>query len=223
MDYPASREALLKPLDNFLQNVIRIAPGVAWFIVITFVGYVVSALIGWIVKKILYKVKLDNKLRRLDLHDSLGDVSLAKLSSTILKWYIFILFLNHAVSFLSLGAVSNFISKIIGWLTALILSIAIIITGLVLIDFIVHKLLELKNRYIEMIANVIKGILIVIVIFTAIEQLGIKTALAQNIFLMVVGSVLITFSLALGIGLGMSLKDELKPMIKQYKKKKKLK
>ena len=70
-----------------------------------------------------------------------------------------------------------------------------------------------------MIANLIKGILVVVVIFTAIEQLGIKTALAQSIFLMVIAAVLITFSLAFGIGLGLTLKDEIKPMVKKFAKK----
>lgn len=219
MEFPAAQAALLQPLYNFMDNVVGIIPGLSWFIVISFIGYFVSSFIAWIVRKILYKVKFDKKLRRLDLQDSLGNVSLAKLFSKILKWYIFILFLDQAVEFLSFGAVSEFINKIVNWLPSLILSITIIIIGLLLIDFIVHKLLELKNKYIEMIANVIKGILIVVVIFTAIEQLGIKTALAQNIFLMVVGAVLITFSLAFGIGLGMSLKDEIKPFIKQYRKK----
>ena len=219
MDFLAPKEALLQPIYRFLDNMKIIAPGVMWFVIIILVGYLVSSFVGWFVKKTLYKINIDKRLRKLDLHDSIGSMSIAKMTGMILKWYIFILFMEQAVAFLSLGVISAFLNKIVSWLPALILSIAIIISGLILIDFIVHKLLELKNKYIRIIANVIKGILIIVVIFTAIEQLGIKTDLAQNIFLMVVGAVLITFSLAFGIGLGLGLKDELKPYIRQYKKK----
>ncbi len=219
MELLAPANIFLQPLYQLGTNLQAILPGVIWFILILIIGYFISTFLGFLLKKILYKVNIDKKLRKLDLHDSLGDTSLAKLLGTILKWYVFILFLNEAVYFLNLGILSSFINRLVDWLPSLILSITIIIIGLVFIDFIVHKILEIKNRYVQIIANVIKAILVVVIIFTAIEQLGIKTDLAQNIFIMIVGSVLITFSLALGIGLGLSLKDELKPVIKKLKRK----
>ncbi|MBD3164125.1 hypothetical protein GF323_02920 [Candidatus Woesearchaeota archaeon] len=214
-----TKEVFLEPLNQLYNWLLDISPGLIWFGIIVIAGYLISAFIGWIIRKLLYKVNVDKRLRKLDLHDSIGDVSIAKLAGIILKWYIFILFLDQAVDFLDFGPLSVFISRIVSWMPSLILGVAIIIAGLILIDFIVHKMLELRNRYIKVIANIIKVILIIVVIFTAIEQLGIKTDIAKNIFLMVIGAVLITFSLALGIGLGMSLKDELRPFIKNYRKK----
>lgn len=214
-----TKEIFLEPLSILWEKLIDISPGLMWFLIIMIVGYFISSVIGWSIRKILYRVNIDKRLRKLDLHDSIGDVSIAKISGLIVKWYVLILFLNQAVAFVSLGVLSQFINKIIAWLPQLILSITIIIAGLILIDFIIHRLLELKNRYIRFIANVLKVILVVVVMFTAIEHLGIKTSLAQNILLMVIAAVLVTFSLALGIGLGMSLKDELKPLIKKYRKK----
>jgi hypothetical protein len=214
-----SKETFLNPIYTILDRLWEVAPGFLWFMVLIALGYIISSVVGWITRKALYKLNLDKRLRKLDLHDSVGDISIAKLASIILKWYIFILFLDQAIDFLDLGVLSSFIGKVVKWLPTLILSVTIIIAGLILIDFIIHKLLELKSKYIVMVANVIKGVLIVVVIFTAIEQLGVKTSLAQNIFLMVVASVLITFSLAFGIGLGLSLKDELKPVIKKLSKK----
>ncbi|MCK5283410.1 MAG: hypothetical protein KAK00_08440 [Nanoarchaeota archaeon] len=217
--FSATRDALLQPLYNFLNDLQDIAPGILWFIIIVIIGYFISSIMGWIIKKVLYKINIDKRLRKLDLHDSIGNISIAKLAGMILKWYIFILFLNEGLLYLDFGTLTSFINIIVSWLPALILSITIIIAGLILIDFIIHKMLELRNRYIKMIANLIKGILVVVVIFTAIEQLGIKTALAQSIFLMVIAAVLITFSLAFGIGLGLTLKDEIKPMVKKFAKK----
>jgi hypothetical protein len=211
---------LLKPLYELLGKLQLIGPGLLWAAVIIIVGYFISSFIGWLVKKILYGINLDKRLRKSDLHDSLGSISIAKLTGKIIMWYVFILFLNQAISYVALGEVSRFISKIVTWLPKLIASLIIIIIGLIIIDFIVNKLLEFRNRFIEMLASLIKAILIVVVIFTAIENLGIKTDLAQNIFLMVIAAILITLSLALGIGLGLGIKDEVKPLIQKYGKKK---
>ncbi|MBR9698960.1 hypothetical protein GOV09_00700 [Candidatus Woesearchaeota archaeon] len=212
------RDGLLQPLQELWAAVLNVSPGVIWFIIIVIVGYFIAAILGWIVKKILYRINIDKKLRKLDLHDSMGPMSIAKLTGMIFKWYVFILFLNQGVTFLQLGKISDVITTFVAWLPRLIIGIVIIIVGLIFIDFIVHKLLAIKNRYIKFVATTLKAILIVIVVFTAIEQFGIETRLAQNIFLMIVGAVLITFSLALGIGLGLSFKDELKPVIRKFKK-----
>ncbi len=219
MKFAPTRETFSEPLRELYSGFLDILPGLLWFTIFVISGYLVSSFVGWITRKILYRINLDKRLRKLDLHDSIGDVSIAKLTGVILKWYIFILFLDEAISYLSLGPFSNFLDRLVGWIPSLILGVAIIIAGLILIDFIIHRLLELKNRYISLIGNIIKIILIIVVVFTAIEQLGINTQLAQNIFLVVIASVLITFSLALGIGLGLSMKDELKPIIQKYKKK----
>ncbi len=211
---------LLKPVYELLGKLQLIGPGLIWAAVIIIVGYFVSSFIGWIVKKVLYGINVDKRLRKSDLHDSLGGISIAKLTGRIVMWYVFILFLNQAITYVALGDVSRFISKIVEWLPKLITSLIIIIIGLIIRDFIVNKLLEFRNRFIEMLVGLIKAILIVVVIFTAIENLGIKTELAQNIFLMVIAAILVTLSLALGIGLGLGIKDEVKPLIKKFGKKK---
>ena len=210
---------LIAPLYELLDKMRLIAPGLLWAAAIIAVGYFVSSFTGWAVRKILYGINVDKRLRSSDLHDSLGGISIAKLTGKIIKWYIFILFLEQGVSYVSLGEISQFIGKIVSWLPNLITSLVIIILGLMLIDFIVNKLLEFKNRFIEIIAGLIKAILIVVVVFTAIENLGIKTDLAQNIFLMVIAAILVTLSLALGIGLGLGIKEEVRPLIKKYRKK----
>ena len=219
MDSYNISKLLLSPVETTVSALPSIGEKAAIICIIAIGGYLLSALVGWIIKKILYRVNLDKRLRKLDLHDSIGDISIAKLTGIIITWWLFAFFLDWAASFLPPSAFAIFLSRMIGWMPSLILGIAIIISGLILIDFIIHRLLELKNRYITILSNIIKVVLIVVVVFTAIDQLGIKTDIAQNIFLMIIGSVLITFSLAFGIGLGLGLKDELKPFIKKYRKK----
>ncbi|MBS3136590.1 hypothetical protein J4401_06585 [Candidatus Woesearchaeota archaeon] len=211
-------DMILEPFANIYDIFVSAFPGFLWFVVFVSVGYLIASAVAWIVKHLLYRFNVDKKLRSMDLHDSIGEISIAKLTGIILKWYIFILFVVQGATFLQLGELSGFIQGIINWLPNLILSIAIIVVGLIIIDYIVNKLFEIKNKYVHIIASIIKGILVVVVLFTAIEQLGIKTDLAQNIFLMIVAAILITLSLALGIGLGLSFKDELKPFVKKLSK-----
>ena len=210
---------LLEPISDLFLILQGIAPGFLKFLVVIIIGYFMGMFVGWIARRLLVTIKIDKKLRTLDLHDSMGNVSLAKIFGLIAKWYIFTLFLSHGAQYLELGYISNYVYGFAAWLPNLFVSVIVIIIGLILIDFVINKMLGLKSRYIQWVANLLKGILIVVVLFTAIEQLGVKTELAQNIFLLVLATIMFTFSLVLGIGLGIGLKDEFKPMIKKYKKK----
>ncbi|MBN1156225.1 hypothetical protein JXA85_01290 [Candidatus Woesearchaeota archaeon] len=211
-------ETVLKQLGYCLDRVIATMPGIAFFLLFIGAGYLISSLLGWILKKILYKINIDKRLRGVDLHDSLGAISIAKIFGMILKWYVFFLFLNEGVGYLELDAFTQTINRVVSWLPSLIVGIMVVISGFILIDFIVNKILELKNNYIETIANIVKLILIVIIFFTALEQLGVKTSLAQSIVLMLLAAFLATLVLAFGIGAGLAIKDEIKPIIKKHLK-----
>ncbi len=218
LDFEIFGRSLQTISQEFLSALPRIIIGFFWFIMWVAGGYLIASFAGFAARKILYRVQIDKRLRSMDLHDSLGEISIAKVAGQILKWYIFTYFLLKGVSSLPFGDITPIIAAFLGWLPDLILGLAIIFIGLILIDFIVHKILEVKSRYVHAVAKMVKIILVITVIFTAIEQIGLNTELAQTIFLMLVATVLVTFSLALGIGLGLALKDELSPLIRKLKK-----
>ena len=218
IDLSQIERALIQPLETTFRSFQEVLPGLAIGILVLIIGYFISSFLGFVVRKILYKINLDKRLRKEDLDDSLGHISIAKLFGTISKWSIFAVFLNQAVVFFELGVVSSALRTVISWLPNIIFAFVIIVVGLIFVDFVVHKILQLRSRYMHVIASLIKFILIFVVIFTALDQLGINIQFAQTIFLLFVGAVFLTLSLVVGIGLGFAVKDEAKGFLKFLRK-----
>ncbi|MFC1800582.1 hypothetical protein ACFLYT_00855 [Nanoarchaeota archaeon] len=214
----AAKNGILDPIAELGQYFIYALPGIIVAVLILIVGYFISLFLGFMVRKVLYRFNLDKRLRKADLSDSIGNISLAKLFSVITRWGVFVLFLNQAASYLQLGVISDFIRRIVEWLPKFIAGLMIIILGLIFVDFIVHTILELKNKYLRLFVDLIKVTLIMIVVFTGLEQLGIELTIAKYVFLMILGAVLIAFALAVGIGMGLGLKSEARSLLKVLKK-----
>jgi hypothetical protein len=205
--------------NQFKVSAIDLVPGIGSFVLIVTFGYLVSMFSAFVIKNALYKMNLDSILRRSDLRDSLGRISLARLISIIVKWSLFTVFLSEGIRHLKLGIISEFLQGVAIWLPNLIASVVIVIVGLLLTDFISAKVLELKGGYALILSYAVKATLLIVVGLTAVKQLGINTSLVENIFLLVLTAVLLSASLAVGIGVGLGLKEESKRILRLATKK----
>src|SRR3989338_150271 len=81
----------------------RYLPAITKATLIITIGYFLAQFLGWLTKKILYRLNLDIKIRKADLTDSFGKVSLARLFGTLTKWFVFFVFFAKGLSFLEVG------------------------------------------------------------------------------------------------------------------------
>jgi len=212
------KSVFLQPLNELYSRIYTLAPELITVIISLSVSYIISHYIGLLVKKTLYKVRIDKHIRVENLKDTLGATSIATIFGTFTKWGLFILFTDKIFSLISLGGFSGVILIFVLLLEKLILVALTILVGILIIDFFTMKVFVTKSKSLENVKKGIRIILLMIIFFTILEQLGLKPVLAENIFLLIIGSVLFALALAVGIGLGLGLKDEAKKIIKQLKK-----
>lgn len=209
----------LLPLSNLISDIVSLLPQILITAFLVFITYLIAHYVSVIVRKILYNIKVDRLIRVGNLQDTFGATSLASIYSYLIKWSLFIALVQKIIETVGLGFLAGLVTTIVFWLAKLAFTSIVVVTGLVVIDFLTLRILESKNAVINTIIRVIRAVLIVILVFTSLEQLGLKLAIAENVFLMIIGAGLFAVSLALGIGFGLALKDEARAILRRFRKK----
>lgn len=182
-------------------------------------GYVVAWALHWAVKKALVHAKIDKWLQKNHVDKSIGYASVSELGASLVKWYIFLIFLIPAVSHLALGQLTGLLLDVVRWLPHVIVAIAIMLFGLVLADFVSVHMNKAKGPAIKHLSGITRLLVIVFVAVVALQEIGIYLRLAESTFLIVLTGVTLALALAIGIGFGLGFKDEAAGIIKQMRKK----
>ena len=207
-------------LSSYSTGFINYLPNLIKGFLIIIIGYFVAQFVGLVVKKILYRLNLDQKLRKADLEDSFGKVSLAKLFGTLAKWFVFFVFFAEGISFLEVGFIKILSQELAQWTFIITVNIILIVIGFVFIDFVLYKVWEIRTKYDSMIQISARILLVLVIVFTTLDQQGINLSFLKNVFLLLFAAVLLSASLAvcIGFGLGISKNIDVVNFLKKRKR-----
>ncbi|MBD3354506.1 hypothetical protein GF361_00815 [Candidatus Woesearchaeota archaeon] len=209
-------QALLNPLANLWNSFVEVIPGLIGALVVLLFGYLVAWIIGFVIKKLLKKAKLDQMVtKRKTVKNITGKLELSALLGLIVKWYVFVLFLTPAASLVKLPALSTFLNSAALWIPNLIAAVLIALVGLIAADYIYEKISGTKTKKSALIASVTRIIVVVFTLVIALNQMGIDISIAENSLLIIIAGIM----LALAIGFGLALGKELRPTVKKMIKK----
>ncbi|MBI5073432.1 hypothetical protein HZA99_06465 [Candidatus Woesearchaeota archaeon] len=213
------QQQLVNPLTLLGYSILEFVVGLILAGVIILLGYAVAWAVHWVVKKGLDQAKIDKWLQKNHLDKSIGYTSVSELGASLLKWYIFLIFLVPAVGYLALGEFASLLADIVRWLPHVIVAIAIMMFGLILADFVADKMSKAKGPAVKHLNNITRVLIIVFVGVVALQEVGIYLRLAESTFLVLLTGLTLALSLALGIGFGLGAKDQAAQIVKQWKKK----
>ena len=205
-------------LATLVESSIQVLPGIVAAIIVVILGYLIAALVGWVVEKLLDKSGIDLKLQKVCKTDMLGRVQCSNILGLIVKWYVFIAFLAAAVELVHLGVLTGFLQTVVNWLPNLIVAVLLVLLGLILADYVDKKIQETRIKGAELVARTLYIAIMLIIGVISLNQIGIDVSLLQNLILLAVGSVAVGLALALGISLGLGLKDDAKKFVKDFKR-----
>jgi hypothetical protein len=205
-------------VKTLLNNSLLALPGIIAAIIILILGYIIAALIGWVVTEFLDRLKLDKRVQRICKTDVIRNAELSDFVGIIVKWYIFILFLGQAVELVDLGVLTGFLTLVVGWLPNLIVAVILIILALILGDYTAAKVMSTRIKGAKAVSQLLYFAIVILVGIIALKQIGIDVSILENIILAIVGALAIGIGLALGISLGLGLKDDAKKFIKNLHK-----
>jgi len=202
------KDVVLQSLSSMWLEITKIIPSIIGVFLILVVGWFFTKLLVKIIKKAL-KVAKVNKL-----DDILNDIEIVegkklsfdtiKIVSSFVKWVMYIMLIIMASDVLNLKIISEEIGHLFSYLPQLFASLVIFVLGLVFANFIKKGIrsffesMDLSGA--KIISQVVFFLILVFVGITALNQAGIDTEIITQNLTMILGALLVAFSLAFGLG-----------------------
>lgn len=212
--------SIIEPLFSIWNSIVNIVPGLVGAIVVLVFGYLVGVLFGRFVQEVLDRAKAEKWLvEKTNLVAVLGYFKLSKFVALITKWYVFILFLPPAASIVQLAPLATFLLALASWVPSVIAATLLALIGLMSAKYVEKKISETKAKAADLVGSVAKVIIVIFTVLLVLDQVGVRVAVAQTSFLIILAGVMLGIALMTGIGFGLAFKEEASHIIKDVKKK----
>ncbi len=215
----ASGNLLLDPLYTLWYSIAQILPGVVLAILILILGYCIAYLLGYVTTVGLDRGGLNRLVKKAHLSKGFGHTNIPTLVGEIVKWFVFLVFLQVAAETLNLGGLSSLLDSFVRWLPNVLFAIIVFFGGVALAHFIEVKMHEhTRMKGMNIMAKVTKVVILFLALMVGLKQLGVEVGLLSNAFLILIAALGLGLALALGIGLGLGLRNTAEDMVHEVYK-----
>jgi len=212
------RDLFLDLYENFTDIFLNIIV----MIIVMIGGFIIS----WFIKKLLAKLlmifKFDRWAEDAGIVNFLKKGGVTTLPSMIIGkiafWLFIVVFFSFGLNFIGISQFSEYASRISAALPSIIVSLLIVVMGIIFSNFLsrlIYMACENANiKYGDLISKSIRIFLIIITFGIVFEYIGIGNTIINISFLIIFGGIILTLSLALGIGLSNVVGDLIKDRVK---------
>jgi hypothetical protein len=189
---------------NILAFIPKLLLGIGFFIL----AWIVIKIVLFALKRLLRLTKIDTITTKLNEAELFGksdyNVVPSKIILKFIKYLLILVFLVIASELLGLTMVSEGVSEFIAYLPVLIAALLIFVIGVYLASIIKNairntlKSLEISGS--NLIGNIVFYLIVVFVSITALNQAGVDTSLITSNITLILGSILVAFTIAFGLG-----------------------
>ncbi|MGJ8745827.1 mechanosensitive ion channel family protein [Polaribacter sp.] len=221
-----SLDNLLTPFKDVLDTIIASLPRVLGFIGFVILAWIVIKVFLWIVRKALNKTKIDEWSEKLKETEIFGNTTINVVLTTVilgvLKWLLILIFVMSGANIFGVESISDAITSFFAYLPRLLSALAIFVVGLY-IGTIVKKAINSMFKSLEisggnLVGNIAFYLIVVFLGITAFDQAGVDTSVIKSNLTLIIGSIVLAFTIAFGLG----SKDIIKRLLFGYYSRKNL-
>ena len=210
----ASYNALIS-LNNSLVSIL---PSVFAGIILLIIGYA----LGWIAKKIIIFIlesgHFDDFLSQQRLTEKIWNKSITQLTGSIVKWYVFFIFLKQAAELINLITLTEVLGFWINFALLLIGAFVVVIAGIVIARYVRNIVEMTRSPLRKTIGLIVELSIVYVAIVMGVRLIGLPTGILEAAFLIAFGGFVLASSIVIGLSFGFALKDEAKGIVKEIKK-----
>lgn len=204
-------ELTLKSLEAMGEKIMTALPNVVGAIIILIVGWLISKIVIYLLKKVLKLARVEKLTEKLNELKIMGDskikFSITKVVVVFVKWILFLVFLIIAADIMNWTVVSEEIGNLLRYIPRLFSALAIFMVGIYIAKFVKKAIQGLYDSFDltggKLVSTLIFYIIAIIVTITALNQAGIDTTVITNNVTIILGA----FLLAIAIGFGLGSKE----------------
>jgi len=200
-------ETITTAFSDALATMISVLPRIIGAIIILIIGYIVGKFIGGLVRKILEKTTLDNKLIKGTIIERIlqsANMSFENMMGKIVSIFFYVIFILAAIDILDIELLSVFVSEVLLYLPNLIAGILVLVIGLIAVEWITklisHTAKEYKVISADLVTMAVRAILIFFIIMIALDQWRIDTSIIYTFMQPLAWGVAAAIAVAFGWG-----------------------
>ena len=190
------------------HKVVTFLPDLIVAIVFLLAGWLVSSMIKSFLNKALIKIGFNTFIDKLGLDSLLKkmevNVTGSQVVASIVSTFFLLIFLLAALDIVGLTVLSGLIDTLVLFLPKLLASLAVLLCGFFVAQIVFNGVkIAAKNTgvdYGRSVAEVCRGIILVITVSLSITQLDIDVSLLNNIMTVLIASIGLAAAISLGIG-----------------------
>lgn len=210
----------LKSLTAMGEKVMSALPNIVGAILILIVGWIVSKIVIYLLKKVLKLARIDKLTQKLNELKLLGDLkinfSVTKVIVVFTKWLLFLVFLIIAADIMNWEVVSNEIGNLLRYLPKLFSAVAIFMIGIYIAKFVQQAIKGFYESFdlagSKIISSLVFYLIAIIVTITALNQAGVDTTVVTNNVTIILGA----FLLAIAIGFGLGSREIIADLLRTF-------
>ena len=198
----------LSSFQRIFEDLLSGLPKVLGFIGFIILSWILIKIFLYIVKKALSKTKIDEWSEKLSETEIFGsttiNIVLTKVILGALKWLLVLIFVLVGADVFGLDMVSQGIGSFIAYLPKLLTALLIFVGG-IYVGTIVKKAIHSMFKSLEitggnLVGNIAFYLIVIFISITALNQAGVDTSIIEKNITLILGSIVLSFTIAFGLG-----------------------
>src|SRR5437868_7187510 len=204
MNFQPVIDSLIKTFTDIINFTPRLVNG----LIILLVGYVVSALVRWILRLIFRGIRLDQLADRAGINNAMNGLgvraSLSEILAQIVFFFLLLSFATSAVSLMGLVAVADLLQTVLHFIPRAISAAILVIFGSMLARFLGNAIIAVADNvnitYGKALGKIIEYAIVAFVAVLAISTLGVDTTILTSGFTIIIAAAGLAIALTFASG-----------------------
>jgi uncharacterized oligopeptide transporter (OPT) family protein len=188
------------------QQLMLVLPSVGAAIAILIAGYLLARLLERWTDALLKRLNFNRVAEAGGISEAMGRTG-TRLDpihavSKLLFWLVMLVVILLASSALGLESIREMFGTMLSYIPVLIAAIVIVVLGMIVGEFVRALVLASAGGVegVPTLARIAKGVVVLIAVFMAVQQLGVADELVTAAFTLILGAIALAVGLAFGLG-----------------------
>jgi hypothetical protein len=201
-------EAIWQSFTQALSAFMSFLPALLGGLIVLIVGWFISSFLARLIQRGLEAIGLERAVERSGIRrfieQSGAQWTVSGIISTLIKWSIFLIFIQAAASLFGMAQVTAIINSVILFIPKLIVALAIIVIGSLIAKFLAGavrgSLSEMGAPNAGLLARLTQYAVLGFAIVAAFNQIGIAQTVVNTLLVGLIGAAALALGLAFGLG-----------------------